>query len=254
MADREETPEGGKGPDLDLSPEEMEDAEAAWDEIGEEDSPSQERKLPTPPRLEGEGLQPSTREGEEKPLTPQEIKQGAEEFLQMIAQMLEQEMGGGQDQQEQPSPQQGKSLNSNKTVGQMTAKEMAEAMQSVSLPEHLIPEHLYLGMPAEHASGVQNEGLTPGKKGRLAHVGGNRSDSIYMVVNAERAGNYTNAYEHGTVAKIDTSKLDKSRFYYDHLDLGEHDPVTDPQQMAYRGHIPPEAIVGVSHRHNAPPQ
>src|SRR4051812_1958413 len=84
------TSQDGKGPDPDLSPEEMEDAEGAW--LDDKDSP-EERALPTPPKLEGEGLQPSTREGEEKPLSAQEIKQGSEEFLQLIDDLLQQEMG-----------------------------------------------------------------------------------------------------------------------------------------------------------------
>jgi len=119
------------------------------------------------------------------------------------------------------------------------------SLENTKIPSEYIPEKVYVGLHGDWYEGwegwegkpVKTFGL---KTGVHANFGASpRPDSVYVAATPEFAQTYANLYHNPLVLEIDVSKLDKSKFYYDPLDVPSDGK---PNQMAYRGDIPAEAI------------
>lgn len=122
---------------------------------------------------------------------------------------------------------------------------------NVRVPANKIPAKVYVGVHSDWYNGfkgqkgtaIKDGGLDPSIKSNFTHEY-NRRDSVYVSTDYSIANAYASLYSSPLVLEIDTSMLDKSKFYYDPLDVGDID---NPIQIAYRGKISPAAIKGDTH-------
>lgn len=104
-----------------------------------------------------------------------------------------------------------------------------------------LPDTLYLSVPAHVVSGVLTSGHSGETKGILGHEE-NRTDSVYMATNAEIVKHYVAMYTDAKVLRVNTTALDRDKFYYDAVEPpGDYDD-GHPGYVAYRGKIPAHAI------------
>lgn len=154
--------------------------------------------------------------------------------------------GGGKDNSCSP-----------KSIGKLNlverAKKLAEAKverdrrAETVIPESvIIPNKLYVAMPRHAADLALRNGHDGAVKGVMGHEN-NRRDSVYLATHKEITHHYAAQYNHSKILEVDSTKLDRSKFYYDAtepppLQNGTHFNDAHPGYVAYRGKIPAHAL------------
>jgi len=130
-------------------------------------------------------------------------------------------------------------------------RELIERMKGLAdtpVPKNLIPRHVFVGIHADWYHGWEGKkerpiseiGIVAGMKQHFKRNPKNRADSVYVATSPGWAGVYAKLYSKPMILKVDTGKLNKAKFFYDDQDVQNQDG--SPNQLAYRGSIPPKAI------------
>lgn len=114
--------------------------------------------------------------------------------------------------------------------------------------EH-IPDVVYVGTSAGFYNGfggkrgIKEVGIDPKYKSQFRGQQ-NKRDRVFVSTNRSRASAYANLYDDPVVVKISTRALDKNKFFMDPDDVPANEYDNAPVQIAYRGKIPKNAIIG----------